>query len=118
MTNTRQSPFSFSEDARVIDSSGKEVGTVKEVRDGYFKVNVSMAPDYWLPFHTISGTEGGEVVHLNLAGDELEKARIMSGIESLGPTDIDESLDDSSQSIPVERRYENEADYLTRAHRI
>lgn len=118
MTNTRQSPFSFGEDARVIDSRGEELGTVSEVRDGYFKVNVSHARDFWLPFHTIARTEGAEVVHLNLAGDELDEAKTSSVMESLGPTDIEESLDDSSQSIPVERRYENEADYLSRPHQI
>jgi len=32
----------------VLTSDGKELGTVKEVADGAFKVDVPMRPDYWL----------------------------------------------------------------------
>jgi hypothetical protein len=38
----------LTEGTRVFTSDGDELGTVKEVRGNYFKVNASMQPDYWL----------------------------------------------------------------------
>jgi hypothetical protein len=32
----------------VYTCDGERLGTVKEVREAYFKVNASMRPDYWL----------------------------------------------------------------------
>jgi hypothetical protein len=32
----------------VYTRDGEHLGTVKEVREGYFKVDVKMRPDYWL----------------------------------------------------------------------
>lgn len=37
----------------VVASDGKEIGHVKEIADGYLKVDVRWARDYWLSFEDI-----------------------------------------------------------------
>ncbi len=44
--------------ARIYASDGKELGTVKEVRGDYFKVDAPMKPDYWLPCDIVTGQTG------------------------------------------------------------
>ncbi len=39
----------------VYTSDGSKLGTIKEVRDEYFKVGASMQPDYWLSSECIRG---------------------------------------------------------------
>ena len=48
----------------VYDADGNELGTVKEVRGSYFKVDAPMAKDFWLRTDALSatGADGGIVV--------------------------------------------------------
>jgi hypothetical protein len=39
--------------ARIFASDGKALGTVKEVRGAYYKVDAPMKPDYWLHCDTV-----------------------------------------------------------------
>lgn len=48
--------------APVVTMDGEQLGSVKEVRGRYFKVDVPMAPDYWLALDNISSGSGGQVV--------------------------------------------------------
>ncbi len=45
----------------VYTLDGHEIGSVREVRDGYFKVDAPMQPDYWLREEDISAATGGRV---------------------------------------------------------
>jgi len=63
----------------VYDADGNELGTVKEVRGSYFKVDAPMAPDYWLRSDALSatGADGGIVVmagaeHYSEPGADME----------------------------------------------
>jgi uncharacterized protein (TIGR02271 family) len=47
---------------RVYSSDGSELGTVKEVRGAYFKVNAPMQPDYWLSTSSLQDSGGRLVV--------------------------------------------------------
>ncbi|MEX0784246.1 MAG: hypothetical protein WD557_16520 [Dehalococcoidia bacterium] len=49
----------------VYTMDGDKLGEIKEVRGDYFKVDVSMQPDYWLSTECIrGGTVGGDRVDL------------------------------------------------------
>jgi hypothetical protein len=41
--------------AEVYTTDGEKLGTIKEFRDTYFKVDASMQPDYWLRTDCIRG---------------------------------------------------------------
>jgi hypothetical protein len=40
----------------VYTSDGDKLGTVKEVRDGAFKIDAHMQPDYWLPLSAVASS--------------------------------------------------------------
>jgi len=50
----------------VYGANGEELGTVKEVRGEYFKVDASMQPDYWLRADSCQ-TSGGRLVVMDNA---------------------------------------------------
>ena len=102
-----------SQDIPVLDSRGEEMGRVSDAREGYFKVNAPKAFDYWLPFDTIAEA-GSDAIRLRITKDEAQTRKNDDAAESLTSTEIEESTDDRSQSLPVERRYEQEAEYLSR----
>ena len=45
----------------VYAADGKELGTVKEIRGAYFKVDAPMARDYWLACDAVRSTPGERV---------------------------------------------------------
>jgi hypothetical protein len=55
---------------RVVTADGEELGTVREVADRCFKVDVAMQPDYWLGTDTIEQATGNEV-RLNILKDRV-----------------------------------------------
>lgn len=59
----------------VVTLDGDQLGRVAEVRGGYFKVDVSMRPDYWLRADAIRSTSGGQVV-LGVDKDHLADYKI------------------------------------------
>jgi hypothetical protein len=61
---------SIPEGADVFTTDGDKIGEVKEVRQGSFKVNAPMQPDYWLPIHTVASSMGNRVT-LNFTKDRL-----------------------------------------------
>lgn len=61
--------------ARIVTSDGEELGTVKEVAGGCFKVDASMQPDYWLGGDCIVGATGG-VVRLGLTEEQIDGAKV------------------------------------------
>ena len=61
MTMDRMTTRSFGPGSNVYTRDGDHVGTVKETRPGYFKVDAAMAPDYWLRADCIASTDGDRV---------------------------------------------------------
>jgi len=81
MTNPTPQAPELAVDTSVWTADGQQFGYVKEVRTGYFKVDVPMAPDYWLSTSHID-TSNTERVTLVLAKDELDDHKLAApGIE-------------------------------------
>jgi uncharacterized protein (TIGR02271 family) len=64
---------------RVYSSDGSELGTVKEVRGAYFKVDAPMQPDYWLRTDTCR-SDGGRLVVM----DDAERYENVDALEREG----------------------------------
>lgn len=56
--------------AAVFSSDGEQFAYVTEVRNGYFKVDVPMSPDYWLSSQYIASATDGRV-QLNITKTEV-----------------------------------------------
>jgi hypothetical protein len=54
----------------VYTRGGERIGEMAEMRDRCFKVDASMAPDYWLRTDCIMAASGGQVL-LNVDKDQL-----------------------------------------------
>ncbi len=105
--------ISWSENTRVIDSENTELGRVKDAREGYFKVQVDGGFDYWLPFDTIAEAHAEEI-RLKVTKAEADERKNDDRAETLTDTEIKEATDDLPHALPVEKRYANEADFLSR----
>lgn len=60
----------------IFTSDGENIGTVKELRDGYFKVDASMRPDYWLEDSRVASSDGGRIT-LSLPKEHLNTYQVM-----------------------------------------
>jgi hypothetical protein len=56
----------------VLTADGDQLGTVKEVRGDYFKVDAPMATDYWLACDAVAG-ETGDAVRVHFTKDMLDQ---------------------------------------------
>jgi hypothetical protein len=54
----------------VVASDGKELGRVKEVMDGYLKVDVRWSRDYWLSFEEVLSADSDKTL-LIIPSDEV-----------------------------------------------
>jgi hypothetical protein len=62
MTSFTDREFHVPIGAEIFTSDGDNLGTVREIHGPYFKVDVPMQPDYWLPMASISSGAGNRVV--------------------------------------------------------
>jgi hypothetical protein len=49
-------------DAHVLTADRQRLGTVREVRVGFFKIQAARHTNYWLPMHTVASVADDEVV--------------------------------------------------------
>jgi len=56
--------------APIYTEDGEQLGTLKETRGRFFKVNAQMQPDYWLPEECLGSTSGSEL-RLRIGKDRL-----------------------------------------------
>ena len=94
----------------VISRDGQQIGTVKEVHGGYFHVDVSMAPDYWLSsLYAVSADATG--IRLTLAKDEIDLHKIdkpgMEPVDAMAGHRSDAILSDQ-QALEQRERMERE----------
>jgi hypothetical protein len=61
--------------ARVVTADGEELGTIKEVVGGCFKVDAAMQPDYWLGSDCIASTTTSDV-RLGITQEQVDSAKI------------------------------------------
>ena len=98
------------EGAHVFAVDGNELGTLAEVREGYFKVEVSMAPDYWLPFDSVARNEGSDL-YLSLDRDEVEGRKVDNAAMDLEPGELPAALEAERIDTARERRFEGDPNY-------
>ncbi|MGH2599118.1 MAG: DUF2171 domain-containing protein [Dehalococcoidia bacterium] len=65
----------IAEGSEVVTSDGHEVGTVKEIRGGYFKLNVHLHPDYWLQRQFVTTNAEGRVT-MSFTKDDLDNYKV------------------------------------------
>jgi hypothetical protein len=56
--------------SHVFTSDGDDLGTVKELWGGYFKVDAPMKPDFWLSTSHV-GTATADRIHMSFTKDQL-----------------------------------------------
>jgi hypothetical protein len=99
----------------VFDAAGKELGKIDALRESYFKLDVSMGFDYWLPYHLIERADGDRLL-LSVTEAELDEHKVDAEAEEMTATEMEEATDGTDHPVPMERRYAAEADYLLHPH--
>jgi hypothetical protein len=102
----------------VYDVNGEKLGELKDLTESYFKVDVRMAPDYWLPVHLIEDA-GSEGIRLACTEDQLDEHRVSTEAIEEDPREFEPSEDgraDTAHPEAMERRYDAQAEYLTHPH--
>lgn len=69
----------------VYTVDGDKLGTVKEVRGDYFKVDSSMHPDYWLAAECVRGGFGGSRLTVACDKDHLDDFKQEDGLSRQRP---------------------------------
>ncbi|HET7036396.1 MAG TPA: DUF2171 domain-containing protein [Thermomicrobiaceae bacterium] len=64
--------FTVEPGMEVVGSDGDKVGDVDQVRDHYFRVRRSLAPDFFIPYAAVTRVEGQRVV-LNVPDEEVHE---------------------------------------------
>lgn len=62
--------------SEIFTQDGERLGKLKEVRGGYFKVDASMQPDYWLAEEYIGPSSGVGGIQVSFAKDALEDYKL------------------------------------------
>lgn len=69
--------------APVYSRDGDQIGTVKEVRGQFFKVDAPMAPDFWMRTDAVGSSDGGQVM-LSVGKDQIEEYKATDPGDSTG----------------------------------
>jgi hypothetical protein len=86
------------EGSEIFTRDGEKIGAVKQVSDGYFKVNAHMQPDYWLPLGSVDSCTAARVTMAFDKNDLGEHKANLPGDEELPRPDGDRGL--ASQTGP------------------
>ena len=78
MTSERSTGRGIAEGVSVYTASGDHLGTVKEVRGRYFKVDAPMQRDYWLPMDAVGDSSTTGEVRLSFDKDRLGEYTVAS----------------------------------------
>ncbi|MEP6872002.1 MAG: hypothetical protein ABI939_09155 [Anaerolineaceae bacterium] len=90
----------------IFDRNGEQFAVVKEVKGGYFKLDLPMARDFWLSSGYVSETEGNRV-SLNISRDEADEHKLGApGLEQEAAT-VDLLLDNDA-ALKQRERMEHE----------
>ncbi len=90
----------------IFSSDGTDIGRVKDTRGGYFSVDVSMKPDYWLSTRYILVNR--DVVVLSLRNAEIDAHKLDApGLELDGETGGDGVIS-AEQALSQRERMERE----------
>lgn len=103
MTSPANDPIEPTEGAPVWTADGVQFGYVKEIKGGYFKLDVPMARDYWLSNAYIAEATP-EKVSLTLRQEELDEHRLSApGLEGQEPNTTESVISDTDMLAQRER---------------
>lgn len=86
----------------IFDREGEQFAYVKEVRGGYFKLDLPMARDIWLSSGYVSETKGNDV-YLSISRDEADEHKLSApGIEQEAAS-VDHLIDNDTALRQRER---------------
>ncbi len=106
MTSPAQQMHEPAVDTPVVTADGEQFGYVKEVQGGYFKIDVSMQPDYWLSTFYIANATMDRVT-LKLRKDEVDEHRLSApGAENQNADHIVSDAQALEQRERMERELE------------
>ncbi|MCZ2111289.1 MAG: hypothetical protein LC118_17255 [Dehalococcoidia bacterium] len=93
--------------AAVVSSDGEQFARVRQVRGGYFELDIPLARDFWLSCAHIASADAGRVL-LNITRDDVDEHRLTAaGLETANdPHHADASdslLSDEEELIQRER---------------
>ncbi len=91
----------------IFDRDGEQFAYVKEVKGGYFKLDLPMARDIWLSSGYVRQTEGNDV-RLSISREEADEHKLSApGIEMQEGASADRLLDDD-MALKQRERMERE----------
>ena len=91
----------------IFDREGEQFAYVKEVRGGYFKLDLPMARDMWLSSGYVSRTEGNDV-RLSITREEADEHKLSQpGLEMQEGASADRLLD-NDMALKQRERMERE----------
>ena len=111
MATETHGPLTLEDGWAVYSADGENLGTVDGLKDGYFKVKVSLGYDYYLRYDLIERKQD-EVVYLRVTKDELEHEKVATSVPPDSSVEIQDGVGGTVPDSPTERRYSAEADYL------
>lgn len=101
-------------DTPVFSLDGQQVGYVKEMHGGYFKLDVPMAKDYWLSTVYIADSTLDRV-SLSLRKDEMDEHRLSApGADSQDPDAVISDVQALTQRERMERELAAQNERLRR----
>src|SRR5688572_2649989 len=65
----------IAEGCPVLTEDGDEIGTVKEIRGAYFKVDARMQLDYWLQRQFVTDNDDGRI-RMSFKKDDLDNYKV------------------------------------------
>ena len=93
----------IAEGCEVVTRDGDKVGTVKEVRGGYFKVNAPLQPDYWLQRQFVESNAEGRIT-LSFEKGELGDYKVKDLPEAPVAQGQDANADDRAGALGFQER--------------
>jgi len=97
--------------ASVISSDGEQFAYVKEVRGGYFELDVPMARDFWLSCAYIESADDRQV-RLSITRDDVDEHRLSApGIETSDDphrADVEDKVISNEEALTQRERMERE----------
>jgi hypothetical protein len=111
MATETHGPLTLEDGWAVYSADGEDLGTVDGLKDGYFKVNVSMGYDYYLRYDLIERKQD-QVVYLRVTKDELEHEKVATDVPPDSSARVKDQFGGEVPETPTEARYSAESDYL------
>jgi len=88
----------------ILTEDGDKIGTVKEVRGGYFKVNAHLQPDYWLQRQFVTSNADGRIT-MSFKKDDLGNYKVAEPPDEPVYEGQDKNMDERGGALGFQERY-------------